>query len=78
MIKSKKSLKSCMKKLPIKIPFVIPKIPNFNNKPARNNDIGEFTSVWTSGNHENQGKEGIFIKKTYRINKEKINLLFQT
>jgi len=38
------------KKKEDKINFIIPKIPNFNNSPANNNDIDELASQWTSGN----------------------------
>ena len=37
------------KKKEAKINLNIPKTPNFNNRPASNNDIEELASQWTSG-----------------------------
>ena len=38
------------KKKEDKINLNIPKMPNFTNSPANNNDIEELASQWTSGN----------------------------
>lgn len=47
----------------------IPYILNFNNKPAKNNDIEVADSRCTSGNHTIEGKVGILIKKGIIISK---------
>ena len=39
-----------IKKKEDKINLIIPKIPNFDNKPARYKEIEEWASQWTSGN----------------------------
>ena len=47
----------------------IPYILNFNNKPAKNNDIEVEDSRCTSGNQTIEGKVGILIKKGIIISK---------
>ena len=53
----------------------IPYILNFNNKPAKNNDIEVEDSRCTSGNQTIEGKVGILIKKGIIISKLSKKLL---
>lgn len=69
-IKIKKFLLIIFKK------YVNPKVPNFNNNPAKIILDGVEASTWTLGNQKWNKKKGIFIKIINKNHNKKIGFIF--